>query len=167
MNLGVVYIQTAAVILAAGLLAGAVVTGAFYLATRTRVLASTLLLGTSVVGLLSGCAGLALFHQPLFRAWHQHQNEAVPAADCLNYEPSYWHLYATYAMDRASFDQWIASHPWGLVRCEPDDLFRSHDGSHFGLTSCEAVYESPRGPKGNNLRVYYQNDTAYISYNAM
>jgi hypothetical protein len=167
MNLGAIYIDAALVILAAGLLAGAVATGAFLLATRTRVFVSTLLLGTFAIGLPSGCAGLALFHGSLFRAWHQHQNEALPASDCLTYEPSFWHLYATYAMDQQSFDQWIDSHPWSLTRCEPDEIFRSHDGPHFGLTSCEAVYESPRGPKGNNLRVYYQNGTAYISYNAM
>lgn len=167
MNLGVVYIETAAVIHAAGLLTGAVVTGAFLLLTRGRVLVSTLLLGTFVIGLLSGCAGLVLLHGSLFRAWHQHRNELVPAVGCLTYEPSFWHLYATYAMDRASFDQWIASHPSGLTRCEPDELFRTHDAPYFGLISCEAVYESPRGSKGNNLRVYYQDGTAYISYNAM
>jgi hypothetical protein len=167
MNLGAIYIDAALVILAAGLLAGALVTVAFFLVTRTRAAVSTLLLGTFVVGPLAGCAGLAVFHGSLFRTWHQHQNEAMPATGCVTYEPSFWHLYASYEMDQQSFDQWIASHPWGLTRCEPDEIFRSHDGPHFGLTSCEAVYESPSGPKGNNLRVYYQNGTAYLSYSAM
>jgi hypothetical protein len=120
-----------------------------------------------VIGLPSGCVGLAVLHNPPFRMWHRLQNKAVPTSGCVIYEPSFWHLYAVYKMDRQSFDQWVASHPWGLTRCEPDTDFQFHDGPHFGLKVCEAMYESPRGPKGNNLRVYYQNGVACLSYSVM
>jgi hypothetical protein len=167
MNLGEIYIRAALVILVSGLVLGAIITGAYLLVRRKRVLASTLLFGVIVIGLPSGGVGLAVFHESLFRMWHRLQNEAVPATGCVIYEPSFWHLYASYKMDRSSFDQWIASHPWDLTRCEPDHIFEFHDGPHFGLTSCEVTYESPRGPKGNNLRVYYHNGMAYLSYSVM
>jgi hypothetical protein len=167
MNLGTIYIEAALVILAAGLALGAILTRAYLWVSRKRMLASTLLFGAVAIGLPLGCVGLALLHESLFSTWHRLQNDAVPATGCVAYEPSFWHLYATYKIDRQSLNQWIASHPWGLTRCEPDGIFQLHDGPHFRLTSCEAVYESPRGPKGNNLRVYYQDGTAYVSYIAM
>jgi hypothetical protein len=45
-----------------------------------------------------------------------------------------------------------------------DGPFEVRDRPHFGLTALEAAYESPRGPKGNNLRAYYQNGVVYLSY---
>jgi hypothetical protein len=167
MNLGVIYIRAALLILASGFLLGAIITGVFLFAKRKRVLSRALLLGVVAVGLPLGCVELAILHHPLFRLWHRVQNEVAPTCDCLLYEPSFWHLYAAYKMDQQSFDQWIASHSWKLTQCESDQTFELHDGPYFGLKSCEAVYESPRGPKGNNLRVYYHNGVAYLSYSAM
>lgn len=167
MNLGEICIQTALAILALGFLFGAIITAAYLLVSRKRVLSRTLLFGTILVGLALGGIGLGCFHQPLFRMWHRLQNDAVPSTGCVDYEPSFWHLYAVYKMDQQSFSDWVAAHPWNLTQCKPDAIFQFHDGPHFGLTSCEAVYESPRGPKGNNLRVYYQNGLVYISYSVM
>jgi hypothetical protein len=167
MNLGAIYIRAALVILVSGLLLGVITTCAFLLVRRKPVRISTLFFGAVVVGLPLGGVGLPLLHQSLFRTWHRLQNDAVPSTGCVAYEPSFWHLYAIYGMDRHRFDQWIASHPWGLTECSPNGIFQSHDGPYFGLTSCEAAYESPRGPKGNNLRVYYQGGMAYLSYSVM
>ena len=167
MNLGVIYIRAALVLIALGFVLGSMVTAAFLLIRRKRVLSTTFFVGTLIIGLLFSCIGLMFCHNSLFRAWHRHQNEAVPAIDCVTYEPTFWYLYATYKMDQQSFNEWIALHPWCLKQCKIDGIFELHDGPHFGLTSCQAVYESPRGPKGNNLRVYYQSGVAYISYSAM
>jgi hypothetical protein len=166
-NLGVIYLKTALAILASGLVLGAIITGVFLSLRRKRVLVSTMLFGALVIGMPAGFFGLIAFHQPLFRIWHRLQNEAVPTTGCVTYEPSFWQFHATYEMDRPSFDRWVASHPWGLKPCKPDTIFQFADGPYFGLTSCEAVYESPRGPKGNNLRVYYQDGMAYLSYSVM
>jgi hypothetical protein len=167
MNLGTIYIDAALAILASGLVLGAILTDVLLSLRRKRVFASTLLFGAMVIGLPAGFVGLAAFHQPLFRVWHRLQNEAVPLAGCVTYEPSFWRFHATYKMDRQCLDRWIASHPWTLTQCKPDTIFQFVDGPYFGLTSCEAVYQSPRGPKGNNLRVYYQDGTAYLSYSVM
>ena len=167
MNLGEIYIKAAIVIVASGLALGAIIAVVFLLVRRTRVRWSTCLFGAVVIGLPLGCVGLTTGHQSLFRVWHRRQNEAVPTIDCVTYEPSFWNLYATYKMDRQTFDVWVASHPWGLTPCKPDGLLELLDGPHFGLTFCDAAYESPRGPKGNNLRVYYRNGIAYLSYSVM
>jgi hypothetical protein len=134
---------------------------------RKRVFSPTLIFGTLTIGLILSVISMRFFCQSLFCTWHRLQNTAVPAIDCLTYEASFWRLYATYKMDRKSFDAWVASHPWRLTQCPPDAIFELHDGPHFGLTTCEAAYESPRGPKGNNLRVYYKGGIAYISYSAI
>lgn len=167
MNLGVIYLSTAAVILVAAMVLGAIATEAFLSLRQKRSRLSTHLFGALVVGLPLACLGLATCHQTLFSTWHRQQNVAVPKEGCLTYEPSFWHLYASYQMDRPSFDAWVASHPWRLEACEQDGLFLQHDGPHFGLTSCEAVYESPPTEKGNNLRVYYDHGVVYLSYSAM
>jgi hypothetical protein len=167
MNLGVIYIKTAIAIVASGIAVGAMATAIFLVAKKNRILSPTFFFGTPVIGILLGCVGLAVFQEPLFRTWHRLQNEAVPAEGCVTYEPSFWCLHAIYQMDRQSFDRWVASHPWGLAPCESDSIFELHDGPYFGLSACDAIYESPRGPKGNNLRVYYRNGMAYLSYSAM
>jgi hypothetical protein len=167
MNLGDICLKSAFVLIACGLILGAILTVVFLLAKRKRVHLSTILLGTVLIGSPLCCLGLYFGHAPLFRAWHRIQNDAVPAEGCLTYEPTFFLFHATYEMDRQAFDTWVASHPWKLAPFEPDAIFEFHDGPYFGLEKCEAVYESPRGPKGNNLRVYYNKGIAYISYSAM
>jgi hypothetical protein len=167
MNLGVVYIWSALAIAACAVALSAVAVLASALMRRRPLRWSTPLLGALAVGIPLTGIGLLFCHEPLFRFWHRRQNEAVPTAGCLSYEPTFWRLHASYRISPKAFDAWVASHPWGLVPCEPDGIFEFHDGPHFGLTSCEAAYESPRGPKGNNLRVYYHQGIAYLSYSAM
>ena len=167
MNLGVIYILAVLAILLTGMVLGALVTIVFTLARRKHSGVATVLYGAVVAGIPLGCIGLAVGHPTFFSVWHRSQNEAVPATDCLSYEPSFWHLYASYRMDADTMAAWVAAHPWGLTKCEVDAIFEFHDGPHFGLKSCEAAYESPRGPKGNNLRVYYSDGVAYLSYSVM
>jgi hypothetical protein len=167
MNLGAIYIRAGLVILLAGIILGAIVTVVFMLARRRHLYVSTVLYGAIFTGIPLGSIGLVFGHPTLFSVWHRLQNEAVPATDCLSYEPSFWHLYASYRMNAESMAAWVATHPWGLKECEADAVFELHDGPHFGLKSCEAVYESPRGPKGNNLRVYYSGGIVYLSYGVM
>jgi hypothetical protein len=167
MNLGVIYLRAAAVVLALGLILGAALTLGFLRAKRKRPRFSTVLFGAFVLGLPLGCVGLYLGHAPLFRVWHRAQNDAMPADGCLTYEPTFVDLFASYKMDRPTFDAWVASHPWQLAPCSLDGYdgpFEVRDRPHFGLTALEAAYESPRGPKGNNLRAYYQNGVVYLSY---
>lgn len=167
MNLGAIYIRVAIVIIVVNLVLGSAIAALWLKLRRNQVISRQLLLLAVVIGPALGSVGLIFLQQPFFSTWHRLQNEVVPTNGCISYEPSFWHLYATYRIDRQSFDRWVASHPWGLTKCKPDEIFQFSDGPHFGITSCEAIYESPRGPKGNNLRVYYQHGIAYLSYSAM
>jgi hypothetical protein len=167
MNLGVIYLESAFTLLGIGFLLGTVLTIVFLLAKRKRLRFSTTVFGTFLLGLPLAGVGLVLGHAPLFRVWHRAQNDAMPADGCLTYEPSLVDLFASYKMDRPTFDAWVASHPWQLAPCSLsgfDRPFEVRDRPHFGLTTCEAAYESPRGPKCNNLRVYYQDGVVYLSY---
>lgn len=167
MNLGVIYIQSVLVIFAAGLVLGAIVTLAFLRFRRKRASWSSTLFGAWVIGAPLGCIGLLCCHHALFREWHRLQNEAVPAANCLTYEPSLTRLNASYLMPPPAFAAWVAAHPWGLAPLEPDESSLHHDGPRLGLTSCDAAYESPPGPAGNQLRVYYRAGVAYLTYNVL
>jgi hypothetical protein len=164
MNLGVIFLKTAFLIIVTGFVLGAIITGIFLRIKRKPLCSFRSVWLSLAIGFILCCIGLATCHNPLFRTWHRLQNDAVPSTNCITYDPSFFVFFASYKMDRKSFDAWVLSHHWKLTPCEPDNIFTCHDGPHFGLTSCEAIYESPRGPKGNNLRVYYNNGVVYFSY---
>jgi hypothetical protein len=167
MNLGDIYLKSASVLLGGGLFLGLLATVTFLLFRRKQIRIGLLMLGTLLVGLpLSGLL-LAVGQTPLFRVWHRSQNTVVPSEGCLTYEPTFFRLHATYRMDRKAFDDWASSHPWKLASCDPVNCLPSNVSSYFGLTECEAAYESPRGPKGNCLQAYYKNGIVYVFYSAM
>lgn len=164
MNLGEVFIETAFVIcLVACLLALSVALILRYM-KRTRWFVSLTVFVVLVSVLVGG--GLYFGHSPLFAAWHRFRNNVLPRTDCLTYEPSFFRLYATYRMSRAEFDAWIARHPWHLTPCDERQI-ASQDAEQLGFAQPDAAYASEPAPNGRQLRVYFKNDTMYVSYWAM
>ena len=115
--------------------------------------------------LVLGFFSLDTFHQPLFVAWHQKQNTALPREGCLIYRPSFGHLYAIYTMDREKFSSWVTRHPWKLHPGNNDLLFA--DGPVLGCSAPELNYETEMAPNGGQLRVYYETGKMFVSYNVM
>jgi hypothetical protein len=108
---------------------------------------------------------LSLGHQQMFVAWHRWQNNVLPQKECLTYDPNFTRLYATYNMDRGSFETWVTSHPWQL-HVGHNGLLH-HDGPRLGVGQPELSFETERAPNGRQLRVYCKSGIMYVSYNAM
>jgi hypothetical protein len=160
MNLGGVFIRTAvAICLGACLLALVVALILRYKKTRWP----DPLTAFFVLALVLSCGGLYFGHGPLFVAWHRAQNEALPRANCLTYEPSFLRLYASYRMSRAEFDAWVKNHPWHLSPCNERHIV-DKDAEHLGFTRPDAAYATEPEPNGRQLRVYHENGTMYVSY---
>tara|TARA_R110002049_G_scaffold27283_1_gene93843 strand:- start:104 stop:595 length:492 start_codon:yes stop_codon:yes gene_type:complete len=106
-----------------------------------------------------------LFHRQLFVDWHKSQNTMVPATGCLTYEPSFGHLFATYSMNRADFDSWVAEHPWPMATY--DDSLQRFDEDRLGFAEPDVALATEMAPNGNQMRVYFKSDVMYLSYNVM
>jgi hypothetical protein len=162
MNLGAVYLAAFA----------AIVTLSFTLAVsvasllRLRHCSWRVVFVTAVpLWLAIGFPMLDLGHQRLFVAWHKWQNGALPQEGCLTYEPDVTRLYATYTMDRGTFESWVASHPWRLHAGDNGSL--DHDASRFGFGEPELSFETDSAANGRQLRAYYKSGVMYAAYNAM
>ncbi|MCA9213764.1 MAG: hypothetical protein KDB27_11900 [Planctomycetales bacterium] len=118
-----------------------------------------------VLGGVFAVAGNSLFHESLFTVWHQSQNNGVPDAGCISYEPSCLRLYATYSMRRDEFEKWVATHPFEM---KPYDLsLAHHDYERLGFTDPEVAYATDMASNGKQLRTYYKDGVMYLSYNVM
>jgi hypothetical protein len=164
MNLGDIFIKTAAAICLGAFLASLLMALILRYAKKTRWWIS-LTVFVVLVPVLS-YAGLYFGHHPLFVAWHRSQNEVLPRTGCLTYEPSLFRLYASYRMSRAEFDAWIKQHPWHL---SPYDVSQipAQDAEDLGISRPDTAFATERAPSGKQLRVYYKNGTMYVSYWAM
>jgi hypothetical protein len=119
-----------------------------------------------LIFLLLCCGGLYFGHAPLFVAWHRAQNDVLPPTGCLTYEPTFFRLYASYAMSRTEFDAWALGHPWKLAPLSKSDIYDG-DLQHFGISKSDAAFATEPAPNGKPLRVYYQNNVMYVVYYAM
>jgi|JI9StandDraft_1071089.scaffolds.fasta_scaffold00188_17 hypothetical protein len=122
-------------------------------------------LATTILGLAFAYFGNTYLHHDLFVRSHQSHNSFMPKDGCLTYEPSFGHLFASYAMSREEFEQWVSRHPWNL---KPYDLaFIEHDSKRLKFAEPEVAYATEMAADGGQLRVYYSNGVMYVSYNAM
>lgn len=163
MNLGDIYLKTFLVITAVAFVAGFAL--AFVLRLMRRIRAGWLVVLGSLLAAVLTVAGNRAFHQELFTAWHQSQNSVVPRTGCLTYDPSFDRLYATYSMDAATFEQFVASHPWQLRPY--DSSLQAMDARRLGFETPQAAYATEMAPNGNQLRLYFENGTMFLSYNVM
>lgn len=68
-------------------------------------------------------------------------------------------------MDAATFERFVASHPWELRPY--DSSLESSDAQRLGFGDPQAAYATEMAPNGNQLRVYFENGTMFLSYNVM
>jgi hypothetical protein len=164
MNLGDIFIKTAAAIFLSACLASLLVALILRYAKKARWWISLTVF--VVLAPVLTYAGLYFGHHPLFVAWHRSQNEVLPRTGCLTYEPSFLRLHASYRMSRAEFDAWIKNHPW---RLSPYDVspIPAQDAEDLGISRPDTAFATERAPSGKQLRVYYKNGTMYVSYWAM
>jgi len=123
------------------------------------------LLIASVLGIVLAYAGNTFFHHDFFVRSHQSHNSFMPEEGCLTYEPSFGHLFASYAMSHEKFVQWVSLHPWKL---KPYDMaFVEHDYKRLHFSDPEVAYATEMASDGGQLRVYFKDGVMYVSYNAM
>ena len=109
--------------------------------------------------------GNSLFHRRLFVGWQQTQNEWVPEAGCLTYDPSFARLFATYSMTETEFRDWVESYP---VPMGPyDNSLLMFDCERLGFTEPKLSFATKSAPNGKQLRVYWTDNVMYLSYNVM
>jgi hypothetical protein len=142
---------------------------AFVVAVITRLLFRVRLgwcmLIALVLGIAFAYAGNTYLHYDLFVRSHQSRNSFMPKEGCLTYEPSFGHLFASYAMSRDEFEQWASLHPWKL---KPYDLtFVEHDSKRLNFTEPDVAYATEMASDGGQLRVYFRDGVMYVSYNVM
>jgi hypothetical protein len=164
MNLGDIYLKTSLVLLVGSFGIGFLVALIWRLFKKIRW---TTIAGITILGGLASLLILPGFHHTLFTAWHRHQNQYVPKNGCITYEPEFTRLYATYEMDRATFDQWVKNHPWPLKPSEDDGFLKTHDGPRLKLDSPAVSFSTEPAPNGQQLRVYFKDGVMYLSYNSM
>ena len=162
MNLGVIYFKTFAAIVVMSFIFAVSVASLLRL---RRCSWRTVIVVALIIWLAIGFPMLNLGHQRMFVAWHKWQNTALPQKGCLTYEPDFTGLYATYEMDRDEFEIWVTDHPWHLH--VGDNGLLHHDGTRLRFDEAERSFETEPAPNGKQLRVYYNSDIKYVSYNAM
>ncbi len=110
-------------------------------------------------------AGLNWFHRDRFVDLHQSHNDYVPRSGCLTYEPTFGHLFASYAMSRDDFDTWLAAY---LVPLMPyEDFLQRFDEERMGFTEPDAAYATEPASNGAQTRVYFKDGVMYFSRNVM
>ncbi len=123
------------------------------------------LLITPILGITLSYTGNSLFHRDLFVRRHQSNNSLMPQQGCLTYEPSFDKLFASYRMTRSEFEQWVSNHPWKL---KPYDMsFVEFDAERLGFSKPDVAFATEMADDGGQLRVYFKDDTMYVSYNVM
>jgi hypothetical protein len=165
MNLGGVFFKTAILILAGAFLLPLI--GAWIIRIFKKLSWGLLMPVALCLTAVLAVAGLETLHRPIFVAWHRAQNTMVPRTGCVSYEPDFTRLCATYRMDRKTFDQWVAAHPWKLLPFDLADVPSFRDREHLGFSNPEAVFATEPAPNGKQLRVYYEKGTIYLAYNSM
>jgi hypothetical protein len=104
------------------------------------------------------------FQQTAFERLHQWRNHAVPYEfACLEYRPTIMDLHARYQMTLEEFSEWIADYP---MRLSPMASAYYHDEETWNIKFTGPMFETKRADNGKQLRVYYQDGVAYVSYNA-
>lgn len=162
MNLGDICLKSAASICVAS---GMLTLVAMLILRRVKKTPWPRLLGLAVPLVLLLCIGGLYFgHRPLFTAWHRAQNDVLPHAGCLTYEPTFFRLYASYRMNRAEFDTWVLTHPWKLMPLAESDV---GELKQFGISRPVVAFATEPASNGRQLRVYFQNDVMYVAYFAM
>lgn len=163
MNLGDIYLKTFLVLLTAPVLASWFALG--LLRQRFKLTWGNVCLISVFIAPFAGIILNTAFHYRVFAAWHQAQNQFVPRSGCLTYSPDFIRLYATYRMTLPQFNNWAASHPWGLT--PSSSSLKTHDENAMGFESPEAAFETGMADNGKQLRVYFKSGVMYLSYNAM
>lgn len=124
------------------------------------------LMGAIVFGVLLAFGANSLFHRDLFVHRHQSRNRLVPDTGCLRYEPSFWHLLASYSMSREDFQLWVLHHPWSLQAFDSPHII-DYDAQRLNFTAPELAYATEMAANGGQLRVYYKDGVMYLSYSVM
>ncbi len=162
-GLGEAYINVFLWITVCGFAVAVVVAVIIRLLFRVRL--GWCLLIAPVLGIALAYAGNSYFHHDLFVRSHQSHNSFMPKEGCLTYEPSFGHLFASYAMSRDEFKQWVSLHPWKL---KPYDMaFVDQDSKRLNFAEPEVAYATEMAPDGGQLRVYFRDGVMYVSYNVM
>jgi hypothetical protein len=162
-GLGQVYINVFLWITLCAFAAAVIVAVLIRLSFRVRL--GWCLLIAPVLGIALTYAGNRFFHHELFVQSHQSHNSLMPKAGCLTYEPSFGHLFASYAISRDEFEQWASLHPWQL---KPYDMaLVEHDSKRLNFAKPELAYATEMASDGGQLRVYFKDGVMYVSYNVM
>ncbi|MCU0718475.1 MAG: hypothetical protein MUC83_02130 [Pirellula sp.] len=162
-GLGEAYINVFLRITACGFAAAIIVAVIIRLLFRVRLERCVSI--ASVLGIALAYAGNSFLHHDLFVRNHQSHNSFMPKEGCLTYEPSFGHLFASYAMSRNEFEQWVSIHPWKL---KPYDLaLVEYDSKRLNFAAPEVAYATEMAPDGGQLRVYFRDGVMYVSYNVM
>lgn len=130
----------------------------------------------------------AFAHHMVFTTWHRWQNTIVPFQyECIEYEADFARMRAMYSMSQEEFILWINNHEWSLLpgsvvfedgydyqdlawianalgAAWSKDDFRKLD--QYGDQVSESSYASQMTESGRQLRAYYVDGRAFISYNA-
>jgi hypothetical protein len=163
MNLGDVYLKT--VLLISGVSFCVCLAGAIVWRLWREVPWRVVWLTTFCAGCVVAPTANSFLHRRVFISWHRGQNEYVPKTGCVTYEPSFFRLYASYRMDRETFDDWVANHPWRLLPF--DGEVPSYDGQRLGFESPDVALATEMAPNGRQLRVYFKDGMMYLSYYVM
>ena len=160
MNLGIVYIESFLLIVAASFVIAIGLASALRL---KNVSWNTIVLASLPIWLVVGFGLLDFGQQRLYSAWHRWQNAAVPHQGCTYYDPQFNRLLAKYSMSEHDFLKWIKAHPWGL---SPDGSPSEYDLEQLGFVDPEHSFSNDPAPNGAQLRVYYKSGVTYIAYYA-
>ncbi len=163
MNLGDIYFKTFLILLVLPVLATFLLLGSYR--RRLQLTWGGILLIAVFIAPFAGMLLNRAFHQQLFVAWHQAQNQLVPRTGCLTYEPDFSRLYATYQMTLPQFNAWAAAHP---LRLSPvADSVPMYDAQVMGFDSPEASFMTDMAENGMQLRVYYKAGVMHLLYFSM
>ena len=164
MNLGDIYFKTFLLLISAPTIVTFILLGLF-----RRRLEITWGAACLIALFIAPFAGILLnfsFHRPVFVYWHKTQNQFVPSSGCLNYDPDFARLHATYKMTLPQFNAWVTAHPWNLKAAGSNGLL-FHDSDVIGFSNPQTSFETDTAGNGKQLRVYFKSGIMYLSYNSM